>query len=164
MRILGVDPGTGRVGWAVMEYQGGKEVLLECGCFETKVNSLLADRLEKVHAFIDELIKKFKPDEAAVEELFFSNNAKTAISVGMSRGVIVLALQQNKVPVSDYGPSKIKMAVTGFGKADKKQVQFMVKQILKLSEIPKPDDAADAVAVALTHSAARRALGATMRS
>jgi crossover junction endodeoxyribonuclease RuvC len=156
MRILGIDPGTGRVGWAVMELDKGKERLIECGCFETKANSALTGRLVLVYDFILELIEKFKPDEAAVEDLFFATNAKTAISVGMSRGVIVLALTQKGVPSFDYAPLKVKMAVVGYGKADKKQVQFMVKQILKLPEIPQPDDAADAVALALTHSANRR--------
>ncbi len=156
MKILGIDPGTGRVGWAVLEVANGKESLLECGCFETEVNSVLQVRLAKVFDFVEELIDIHKPDEVAVEDLFFATNAKTAISVAMSRGVIVLAVQRKGLLVSDYAPLKIKMAVTGYGKADKKQVQFMVKQILKLTEVPKPDDAADAVAVALTHSAARR--------
>lgn len=162
MKILGIDPGTGRVGWALVELDKGKERLIECGCFETTVNSALPTRLEKVYDFIKQLVLEHKPDESAVEDLFFATNAKTAISVGMSRGVIILALQQGKVPSFDYAPLKIKMAVTGYGKADKKQVQMMVKQILKLPEIPKPDDAADAVAVALTHCAARRMKIASM--
>lgn len=156
MRIMGIDPGTGRVGWAIIEVDKGKETLIECGCFETEVNSALPGRLEKIYDFLAELIHRLKPDEMAVEDLFFATNAKTAISVGMSRGVIVLSAQKKSLPVFDYAPLKIKMAVTGYGKADKKQIQFMVKQILRLSEVPKPDDAADAVAVALTHSAARR--------
>ncbi len=156
MKILGIDPGTGRVGWAVLEVDKGKESLIECGCFETTVNSRLGERLVKVFDFMDEILVRFKPDEVAVEELFFATNAKTAMSVGMSRGVIVLAVAKKGKMVYDYPPLKVKMAVAGYGKADKRQVQFMVKQILKLSEIPKPDDAADAVAVALTHAAGRK--------
>ncbi len=123
------------------------------GCLETKVNSPLPERLEKVFEFMRELNNQFDPDEVAVEELFFATNAKTAMSVGQSRGVVLLAFQLLKKPTFSYTPLQVKMAVAGYGKADKGQVQTMVKRILKLKEIPKPDDAADALAVALTHSA-----------
>jgi crossover junction endodeoxyribonuclease RuvC len=151
MKILGIDPGTGRMGFAILEKEKGKEVLLDVGCLETKTNSPLPERLLKIYEFLDKLIKKYNPDQAAVEELFFATNAKTAMSVGAARGVILLACAKHKIAVTDYSPVKIKLAVAGYGKADKKQVEYMVCQILKLKEIPKPDDAVDAVAVALTH-------------
>lgn len=151
MKVLGIDPGTGRMGFAVLEKTKGKESLLDAGCLETMANSPLPERLLKIYEFLDELIKKYKPDEAAIEELFFATNAKTAMSVGAARGVILLACARHKIPTTDYSPVKIKLAVAGYGKADKRQVEYMVCQILKLKEIPKPDDAVDAVAVALTH-------------
>lgn len=151
MKILGIDPGTGRLGFAILEKTKGTEKLLDVGCLETAASSPLPQRLLKIYEFLDELIKKYKPDEAAVEELFFATNAKTAMSVGAARGVVFLVCAKHKIAVTDYSPVKIKLAVAGYGKADKKQVEYMVCQILKLKEAPKPDDAVDAVAVALTH-------------
>ncbi len=151
MKVLGIDPGTGRLGWAIGEKQKGKESMVECGCFETKANSDQADRLLKIFNFLNQLIIKHKPDAAAVENLFFANNAKTVMSVSEARGVVLLACKQAGMDVNSYTPLQIKSALTGYGKADKKQVQYMVVQILKLDKVPQPDDAADAVAAALTH-------------
>jgi crossover junction endodeoxyribonuclease RuvC len=151
MKVLGIDPGTGRVGWAVVTHENGKDVLTECGCFETKVKSELPERLEKIHLFLTDLIKKNSPDILAVESLFFAKNVTTAFDVGAARGVILLAGQEAHLPIFQYTPLQVKSSLTGYGKAEKNQIQFMVTRILHLKEIPKPDDAADAVAIALTH-------------
>jgi len=151
MKVLGIDPGTGRLGWAIVEKNKGQEELLGAGCLETRSNSPLPRRLLKIYEFLNKLIKKYKPDQAAVEELFFATNAKTAMSVSAACGVILLACASHKIPVTNYSPVKIKSAIAGYGKADKSQIEYMICQILELKEAPKPDDAADAVAVALTH-------------
>ena len=151
MKVLGIDPGTGRVGWALVDHNNGENTLLECGCFETKANTELSTRLEKIYTFLQELIRIHKPDAFAVESLFFSTNAKTAFDVGAARGVILLCGEQAHLPLSQYTPLQVKSSLTGYGAADKKQIQFMVMKILRLTEVPKPDDAADAVAIALTH-------------
>jgi len=158
MKILGIDPGTGRTGWAVIETINGQEKLVDAGCWETAANTPLPQRLKKINQKLQKLIKKHKPKEAAIEELFFSKNVKTAMSVGQARGVVLLTLELAGITCYSYGPSKIKSSVTGYGKAPKKQVQQMVKNILDLDEVPSPDDAADAVAVALTHLAIPEAL------
>jgi len=151
MKILGIDPGTGRVGWGVVAHEKSIDTLIEYGCFETTVNSQLSERLHKIYVFIKELIKKYKPDALAVESLFFATNVKTAFDVGAARGVILLAGEESKIPIFQYTPLQIKSSLTGYGKAEKNQIQFMVTKILHLKEIPRPDDAADAVAIALTH-------------
>lgn len=156
MRVIGIDPGTGRMGWAVIEKSGGKERLLACDCLETPANTPLSVRLQKIFETLNEVVTTYRPDSAAVEDLFFAKNVKTAMSVGHARGVILLCLQLASVPAFDYKPSQIKQAVTGVGNADKLQVQRMVKAILGMSVIIKPDDAADAVAIALTHLAMAR--------
>ena len=158
MKVLGIDPGTGRTGWAIVEKDGGKEKLLECGCLETKAHTPLPDRLKKIYQKVSDLIKKHEPSEAAIEKIFFSKNVRTAMSVGHARGVVLLACRLADIEIFSYGPSQIKSSVTGYGNAPKKQVQEMVKSILNLKEVPKPDDAADAVAVALTHLAIPPAL------
>ena len=151
MKVLGIDPGTGRVGWAIVSKENGKEELVDCGCFETPAKSELPGRLNLIFEFLIKLIKKHHPDEFASESLFFATNAKTAFDVGAARGVILLAAQKSHLPISNYTPLQVKSSLTGYGAADKKQVQFMVTKILHLKETPKPDDAADAVAIALTH-------------
>lgn len=158
MKILGIDPGTGRVGWGVIEGKMGNEKLLGYGCIETEVHTRLPIRLEVIYKEVKEIIKKYQPDEAAIEELFFARNVTTALSVGQARGVVLLALHQARMPIYDYKPVQIKMGVTGYGRAEKKQVQMMVKQILGMKEVPRPDDAADGLAVALTHMATKRLL------
>lgn len=151
MKVIGIDPGTGRLGWAVINHERGGDSLVDCGCFETKVRSELPDRLEKIFQFLNELINKHCPDSFAVESLFFATNAKTAFDVGAARGVILLSAQQAHLPIFQYTPLQVKSSLTGYGKAEKNQVQYMVTKILHLKETPKPDDAADAVAIALTH-------------
>lgn len=152
MKILGIDPGTGRVGWGIVSHEKGIDTFVDCGCFETKVNSELPERLLKIHTFLQDLIKTYSPDELAVESLFFEKNAKTAIDVAAARGVILLAGAQASLPLSQYTPLQVKSALTGYGQAEKSQVEFMVGKILHLKEKIKPDDAADAVAIALTHA------------
>lgn len=152
MVILGIDPGYARVGWAILENRKSKLEARNCGCIETSKNTDSQERLVDVYKQICVLIKKYRPDVLAIEELFFTNNAKTAFKVGEARGVITLAGAMQKIPVASYTPLQIKIAVTGFGQADKSQVGKMVKAILKLKELPKLDDTVDAIAVALTHS------------
>ena len=152
MKILGIDPGTGRLGWAILETNGSKLQLFDCGCLETPPKTKLNKRLKIIFDFLNELIRSSQPSELAIESLFFTKNIKTGIDVGAARGVAILAAELGGLKISEYTPTQIKSSLTGYGKADKKQIQFMVKSILKLKEIPKPDDAADAAAVALTHS------------
>ncbi len=159
MKVLGIDPGTGRLGWGIVNHEKGIDTLEICGCFETKANTELAIRLEKIYLFLQELIEKHKPDAVAVESLFFATNAKTAFDVGAARGVILLAAQQAHLPIAQYTPLQVKSSVVGYGQADKKQIQFMVTKILKLKEAPKPDDAADAVAIALTYLFREKTIG-----
>lgn len=151
MKVLGIDPGTGRVGWGIVSHEKGVDSLIECGCFETTVKSELPERLHKIYLFLKDLIKKHKPDVLAVESLFFATNVKTAFDVGAAKGVILLAGEEAKLPIFQYTPLQVKSSLTGYGKAEKHQIQFMVTKILHLKETPKPDDAADAVAIALTH-------------
>lgn len=152
MRILGIDPGTGRIGWGILDINDNKEILAAFGCIEIPAHTPLPQRLETIFLELGKIIEEYKPDQAAIEELFFATNAKTVMSVSQGRGVIVLTLQLRNVPIFNYTPLQVKSAITGYGKADKKQVERMVLAILKLKEAPKPDDTVDAIAIALTHS------------
>lgn len=152
MKILGIDPGIGRCGWAVLEAIGPKLEARNYGCIETSPKASIGDRLEQVHDEISKIIKKYSPDALSIEELFFNTNAKTAFIVGQARGVILLAAAQKNLDIAIYTPLQVKIAVTGYGRAEKAQIGQMVKTLLKLNEIPKPDDTADALAVALTHA------------
>lgn len=151
MIILGIDPGTAITGYGVVEYKGNNFKLLEYGVIRSAKNEVLAVRLNKIFTGINEIIDKYKPEQFAVEELFFNKNVKTALSVGHARGVILLAAHLKGLKVNEYTPLQVKQAVVGYGRAEKKQVQFMVKAILNLPDIPKPDDAADALAIAICH-------------
>ena len=152
MRILGVDPGIARTGWGIVEVQSSKFKVQSYGCIETLAKLELSQRLKQIYTKLTDIVQKHKPDVLALEELFFNTNAKTAFVVGQARGVVLLAAAENKLPVSVYTPLQVKIAVTGYGRAEKNQVGQMVKVILKLKESPKPDDVADALAVALTHA------------
>ncbi|MDO8583418.1 MAG: crossover junction endodeoxyribonuclease RuvC [bacterium] len=152
MKILGIDPGYARVGWAVVQSEKLEVRSEKFGCIETSKNTDSQERLVDVYKQVCALIKKYNPDALAIEELFFTNNAKTAFKVGEARGVIILAGAIQKIPVFSYTPMEVKLAVTGYGNADKGQVGRMIKAILKLKEMPELDDTADAIAVALTHS------------
>jgi crossover junction endodeoxyribonuclease RuvC len=148
--ILGIDPGIADTGWGVIEkLSGGKIKCLSYGSIKTKAGVSLIDRLEKLKNDLEEVIKKYQPALAAVEELFFYNNAKTAFMVGQARGVILLTIKEGGLRFMEFTPLQVKQAVSGYGQADKRQVQKMVKLLLKLEEIPKPDDAADALAIAI---------------
>ncbi len=152
MRILGIDPGIARCGWGTIEVQKSKIKHQKYGCIETKQDVPVEERLRAVYEQITEIIKKEKPDILAIEELFFNTNAKTAFVVGQARGVVLLASAKQNIPVAIYTPLQVKVAVTGYGRAQKNQIGQMVKVLLKLKEVPKPDDIADALAIALTHA------------
>lgn len=152
MRILGIDPGIARCGWGIIENQKSKIKCQNFGCVETNAGVSIEKRLLQVHKEIIKLIDKYNPDVVAVEELFFNTNSKTAFIVGEARGVVLLASAQKNIPISVFTPLQVKMAITGYGRADKNQIGKMVKTLLKLKEIPKPDDINDALAVALTHA------------
>ena len=156
MIILGVDPGTATTGYGVIDANNGDVKLIDYGVIQTRPKQPLEDRLEQLFDELSKIIAQYSPAEIAVEELFFSSNAKTAIAVGQARGVILLAAKKAGVPLSEYTPNQVKNGICGYGGADKKQVQKMVQMILKLVETPQPDDAADALAIAICHSSARK--------
>ncbi len=152
MRILGIDPGTATVGYGLIDVEDGRPVVVTYGVFSTSPkDGGTAKRLQLIYQELNDLLKQYQPEAAAVEELFFGRNITTAIRVGQARGVLLLALANAGIPVAEYSPPKIKEAVSGYGKASKQQVQFMVQNMLDLDEVPRPDDAADGLAVALTH-------------
>ncbi len=151
MRIIGIDPGIAIVGYGIIDVNGNKTKVIDYGVIETSSSLDLPSRLEEIFKLITKLLEMYNPDELAIEELFFSKNVKTAITVGHARGVEVLACKLYGLDVYEYTPLQIKEAITGYGRADKLQIQEMVKRLLNLEKIPKPDDAADALAVALTH-------------
>lgn len=150
--ILGLDPGYALVGYAFIRKIGNTLVLLACGVIRTSAHMPLEDRLLSIYQQLHELLVLYRPTEAAVEDIFFGNNRKTAMLVGQARGVLLLALKQHDLPVASYTPAAVKLAVTGSGNAHKTQVGRMVQTLLKLPAIPRPDDAADAAAVALCHA------------
>ncbi|MBQ9997877.1 MAG: crossover junction endodeoxyribonuclease RuvC [Clostridia bacterium] len=152
MKILGIDPGIAIVGFGIIEYDGVNFKVVEYGAVTSPAHTPLPVRLKMVYDDMCYIIDKFKPDQVAIEELFFNNNAKTAIAVGQARGVLILAAQNNNIPVYEYTPLQVKQGVVGYGRAQKNQVQQMVKSILKLNEVPKPDDTADALAIAVCHA------------
>jgi len=152
MRILGIDPGIGRCGWGVIESQGSKLTVCDFGCIETSSKMQVPERLQIIYAEIAKIIKTHKPEALGIEELFFNTNAKTAFVVGQARGVILLVAAQNKLDISIYTPLQVKMSLTGYGRAEKGQIGKMVKTLLNLKEIPKPDDTADALAIAIAHA------------
>jgi len=152
LRILGIDPGFAIVGYGVIDYEKGKYKTVDYGKITTPAGMDMPQRLKEVYDGVLRLIELFKPDVLAVEELFFNTNVKTAIAVGHARGVIVLAAANSGIKINEYTPLQIKQAVVGYGRADKNQVQQMVKMFLGLKEVPKPDDTADALAVAICHA------------
>jgi len=152
MTILGIDPGTAITGWGVVEIQNAKIKMQNYGCIITSSKLQHSARLAKIFRELESIIKKERPDVLAIEKLFFIKNLKTAMSVGEARGVCMLVAEQKRLPIFEYTPLEVKQALTGYGKAEKKQIQMMVKNILRLKEVPKPDDAADALAIAITHA------------
>ena len=151
MVILGIDPGVAIVGYGVVECVSGNFRCLEYGCITTPAHTLLEDRLSEIYDGMTELIARHRPDCMSIEELFFNNNQKTAVDVAQARGVILLAANKAKLPIYEYTPLQVKSAVVGYGRAEKQQVMYMVRQYLHMKETPKPDDAADAIAIAICH-------------
>lgn len=152
MRILGVDPGTGILGFGVVEAEKGKVALVDAGVIRTPVKEDDAVRLQTIYEELTDIIAQAKPRAMVVEKLFFARNVTTAITVAQARGVVLLCGKQAGLEIFEYTPLQIKMALTGYGRADKKQMQEMVRVVLQLAEVPKPDDAADALAAALMHA------------
>ena len=152
MRIIGIDPGTASVGFGIIDEEDGRLNVVKYGVIRTRPKDGDASkRLQIIYHELNNILNTYRPDVAAVEELFFGRNISTAIQVGQARGVLLLALANSQIPVAEYSPPKIKEAVSGYGNASKEQVQYMVQNLLDLEEKPKPDDAADGLAVALTH-------------
>lgn len=156
LRVLGIDPGTAIVGWAVIDEIAGKLNAVAYGHITTSPKKTTAERLFEVVRDLTEIIQKYKPQESAVEDLFFFKNVKTVMKVSQARGSILLTLQQNCVNIYEYTPLQVKQALTGYGRAEKKQIQIMTQKILNLKSIPKPDDTADAIAIALCHINSRK--------
>ena len=152
MIILGIDPGYAIVGWGVIEYNGSKFRTLGYGSIQTPAGMQIVDRLELIYKGMQEIIERYKPDQMAVEELFFNTNSKTAIVVAEARGIIILSAKLAGVEIGEYTPLQVKQAVVGYGRAEKKQVIIMVTGLLGLKEPPKPDDTADALAIAVCHA------------
>lgn len=153
MIILGIDPGVATTGWAVVDFnKDGYPKPIDYGVISTSKKLCLSERLCEIYKDISELVKKYKPEYGGVETLLFSRNVKTAIAVGEARGVVLLVLEQYKIPIKEINPMQVKNSISGYGRADKKQVQENVKMLCNLKSIPKPDDAADAIAIAIaTH-------------
>lgn len=149
MIILGIDPGTATTGYGIIKNSSNKLELIDYGCIKTTTNKSTAGRLFIIDEGLTEIIKKHKPNQVAVEDIFFFKNLKTAVKVSQARGVILSCIARNKLPVQEYTPLQVKQAVASYGRAEKSQIQKMVKLLLNLKQIPKPDDAADALAVAI---------------
>ncbi len=156
MRIIGIDPGTGILGFGVIEVIRGKAQLIDAGVIRTPAHQDDAVRLQTIFDELTEIIQATKPSEMSVEKLFFAQNVTTAMTVSQARGVVLLCGKQAGLTIYEYTPLQIKQALTGYGRADKNQIQEMVRVVLQLTEIPKPDDCADALAAAITHTMTRR--------
>jgi crossover junction endodeoxyribonuclease RuvC len=151
MIIIGIDPGLARVGYGVIEVNNRKPEPICSGCIETGKDQRTSERLLQIYSEVAALFEKYPPAHLAVEKLFFSKNITSAMSVSEARGVILLLAEQKKIPVTEYTPNQVKQAITGSGSADKRQMQEMIMRLLHLTEIPRPDDAADALSIALCH-------------
>jgi crossover junction endodeoxyribonuclease RuvC len=154
--VLGIDPGTARTGYGLVAREGSLLRVVDYGCFETIPDRSAGERLLLIHEALRDLIETHRPEAVGVERLFFNKNVQTAFAVGQARGVVLLAAAEHGLPVYEYGPHEVKLAVTGYGRATKEQVQRMVQLVLSMSELPRPDDAADALAVAVCTAHAAR--------
>lgn len=163
MLVLGIDPGYAIVGFGLVESQGSRQRLIRCGAINTPAGVRLPARLLQISMDLEQLISQFHPDVMAIEELFFNQNVTTGIGVAQARGVIVMTAEKMGLPIFEYNPSQVKQAVVGYGKAEKRQVMDMTKRLLGLGAVPKPDDAADAVAIALCHARSATSLLPGMR-
>lgn len=152
MKILGIDPGLGRTGWAIVDEVSGKLSTNEFGCFETDKSQSEPERLKLIFDELNKIIRKYNPEVLSIEKLFFNKNVTSALSVGQARGVVLLAAMNSGLVISEYTPLQVKIAVTGYGRADKSQMGHMIKSIFSLKSIPTPDDTADALAIGLTHA------------
>ena len=152
MRILGIDPGIATIGFGVIDTEKNRQKLLNCGVITTPAHTSLSSRLAQIYDDMCQLIELFRPDAVSIEELFFTNNITTGIPVAHGRGVILLACEHAGIPIFEYTPMQVKQSVTGYGRAEKRQVMEMVRRICSLSAVPRPDDAADAVALAICHA------------
>ncbi len=152
MRILGIDPGYAIVGYGVIEFSGGRYYAIDYGAIITEAETPFPQRLQQIYNGLLSVIIRNDPDEMAIEKLYFQNNQKTAIAVAEARGVTLLAAQNSNLPIAEYTPLQVKTAVTGYGKAMKPQVMEMTRRLLKLDQVPKPDDTADALAIAICHA------------
>ena len=152
MRIIGIDPGYAIVGYGVIDYIGNKFKIVEYGAITTESNQNMNERFKSIHDDLNTIIERTKPEFLAIEELFFNSNQKTAINVAQARGVLLLPALNHGRSVHEYTPLQVKQAVVGYGRAEKKQVQLLVKSILGLEKVPKPDDTADALAIAVCHA------------
>ncbi len=161
MRILGIDPGIATVGFGVIDADRGKQKYVTCGIISTPAHTALSSRLDQIYTDLAELFDSLRPDAISIEELFFNTNITTGIAVAHGRGVILLAAYRHKIPVYEYTPLQVKQAVVGYGRAEKKQVIDMVRRILSMPSPPKPDDAADALAMALCHARSATSLLST---
>ncbi|MEG0877787.1 MAG: crossover junction endodeoxyribonuclease RuvC [Oscillospiraceae bacterium] len=158
MRVLGIDPGYAIVGFGVIDYDKGNFKTVQYGAIRTKAHAAFEDRLQEVFNDMETLLANVKPDAMAIETLFFTSNQKTVMAVAEARGVLLLAAKRANVPIFEYTPLQVKQSVAGYGKAPKKQVQEMTRTLLKLDEVPKPDDTADALAMAICHAHSSRSL------
>lgn len=153
MRVIGIDPGTARTGWGVVEFTNGRLLSVDCGYIKTTTEQSNGDRLKKIYTDLLELIADTTPDEMAIEKIFFNTNVKTALSVGQARGVCLLAAAIAGLSAYEYNTTEVKSFMTGYGRATKSDVASKVKEMLQLEEVPKPDDVTDALAIAVTHIA-----------
>lgn len=151
MKILGIDPGTARTGYGLVRTVGQKVSLLDYGCIETSPDRTVSQRLVRTYREVKKIIRREKPHYVIIEKLFFFRNTKTVMTVSQSRGVVLLACEENRVPIFEYTPLEIKQTLSGYGRANKREIQKRVKEILRLKELPRPDDAADALAAALCY-------------
>ena len=156
MRILGIDPGFAITGYSIIDYIGNKFKLVTSGAIKTEAGTPFPLRLSEIYTNLNNIIDEYQPDSISVEELFFNNNAKTAINVAQARGVIIVVGCQRNIPTFEYTPLQVKQAVVGYGRADKIQVQKMVKTILKVEKLPKLDDITDSMAIAICHAHSSR--------
>ncbi len=152
MRIIGIDPGYAIVGYGIIDYQGTRFSVVDYGAILTEAGVPFNERLEQIYDKASYLMQKFSPEALAIEKLFYNNNAKTVIDVSQARGALILAAQKSGVPIFEYTPLQVKQSVVGYGRAEKKQVQEMTRIILNLEKVPKPDDTADALAMAICHA------------
>lgn len=152
LKIIGIDPGVATIGFGVLDYNNNRYHLEKCGVITTPAHTTLSSRLSRIYTDLTELLQMFHPDAVSVEELFFNTNITTGIAVAHGRGVILLACEHENIPIFEYTPLQVKQSVTGYGRAEKKQVMEMVRRICALNTVPRPDDAADAVALAICHA------------